>query len=394
MHSPPRSVTVLASCLETGGAEIALRNVLLGLNRDRYQPRVICLRGEPGSIAKDLQSMGIPVVSGVSRWKIDPFTGHRLVKTLGKRVDILYWLHHHNSLFWAPYLMRRIVVGANVLVCHATTNPNSGPYFWLTEQPAVRHMNRVVAVAQGQKRYLVDTAGLSPESIDVIYNGISLADFRDPESRSGDRVGLRREWGLTEEHRIAMIIAFLRPEKNHMRFLRVARLVAERMPQARFVIVGDGAERSKLESYAQSLGIANVIRFLGLRHDVPRLLAASDVITLTSNEETFPLALLEGMAAGRPVIASRVGSLDEMVMEGETGHLIPIDDESAFADTMQGLLSDRVRAQAMGSAGRRFVLQRFTLKQMIESHEKLFERLLRESPKTRMSAGDTSGVPI
>jgi glycosyltransferase involved in cell wall biosynthesis len=373
------NVTVLASCVESGGAEIALLHLLLGLNRDRFQPNLVCLRPEPGFIAKELHSKGIPVVFGVSRRKFDPLTGRRLVQILGKQVDILYFLHHHNVLFWAPYLMRHVMVKSSVLICHATRNSNSGPYFWLTDRPALRHMKRIITVAHGQKRYLVEAAGLPAERIEVIHNGVSPVNFDNLRSQVDDRNRIRQEWGLTEEHRVVMIIAFLRPEKNHTRFLRVARIVAERTPQARFIVVGDGPERSKLETYAQSLGLAKVVRFLGTCHDVPRLLAASDVITLTSDEETLPLALLEGMAARRPVVATRVGSLDEMVMEGETGHLIPIDDEPAFADALQRLLSDRVTAEAMGSAGRRFVLQHFTLKNMVQAHENLFQQLLRES---------------
>jgi len=189
-----------------------------------------------------------------------------------------------------------------------------------------------------------------------------------------------------------MIVAFLRQEKNHMRFLRVARIVAERIPEARFVVVGDGPERSKLEDYARLLGLANVVLFLGARDDVPELLAASDVVTLTSDEETFPLALLEAMAAARPGVATRVGSLDEMVIEGETGHLIPIDDESEFADTLYRLLCDRSRANAMGLAGRRVVSDRFTLNRMIKSHEQLFERLLAESSPSGASVSRSSDV--
>jgi glycosyltransferase involved in cell wall biosynthesis len=391
MQALPLNVTVLASCLESGGAEIALRNLLLGLNRHRYQPRVVCLRREPGSIAKQLQSIGIPVIFGVSRQRFDPLTGHRLVRTLGKRVDILYWLHHHNSLFWAPYVMRRIAVRTSVLVCHATTNPVSGAYFWRTDRPAVRHMNRIIAVAHGQKRYLTEMAALSSEHIEVIHNGVPLAAFADFKRLSAERASLRQEWGLTEEHRIAMIVAFLRPEKNHARFLRMARVVSERMPEARFVIVGDGPERSNLETYAQALGLVKVVRFLGDREDVPRLLAASDVITLTSDEETSPLALLEGMAAARPVIATRVGSLDEMVIEGQTGHLISTDDEPAFAHALHRLLSDKVSAQVMGAAGRRFVRQHFTLDNMVKSHEQLFERLLSER-STKGTSRETSGA--
>jgi glycosyltransferase involved in cell wall biosynthesis len=242
-------------------------------------------------------------------------------------------------------------------------------------------MQRIIAVGHRQKRHLVEQEGLPADRIEVIHNAISAADFSDLSSQPADRARIRCEWGLTAEHRVAMIVATLRPEKNHGRFLRVARAVAEHMPEARFVVVGDGGERAKLESYAQALGIRDVVRFAGVRRDVPQVLAAADVVTLTSDDrvETFPLALLEAMAAAQPIVATQVGSLEEMVIEGETGHLIPVDDESSFADALHRVLSDPVRARAMGEAGRRFVLQHFTAEQMVRAHESLFEQLLREA---------------
>jgi glycosyltransferase involved in cell wall biosynthesis len=240
-------------------------------------------------------------------------------------------------------------------------------------------MQRIIVVAHRQKFHLVEQARLPAERIAVIHNGILPADFADLGAQQGDRARIRREWGLTEEHRVAIIVALLRPEKNHARFLRVARTVAERMPEARFVVVGDGLERSNLERYAEALGVGDIVRFVGIRRDVPQLLAAADVVTLTSDEEAFPLALLEAMAAGRPIIATRVGSLDEMVIEGETAHLMPVDDEISFAEALHRVLADRARAEAMGRAGRHFVLQHFTVEHMVRAHEKLFEQLLSET---------------
>jgi glycosyltransferase involved in cell wall biosynthesis len=304
-----------------------------------------------------------------------------LVKLLGKRVDILYCLGNRHVLFWVPYVLRRVNVRASVVICHQTRDFNGRPSFSLTDRPALRRMQRIIAVAHSQKAHLVEQERLMANRIEVIHNGISPTDFVDLSSQPVDRREVRRQWDLAEEHRVAMIVATLRPEKNHARFLRVARSVAARMPQARFVVVGDGAERVKLENLAQALGVAEVVHFAGTRRDIPRVLAAADVVTLTSDDrvETFPLALLEAMAAGRPVVATRVGSLEEMVIEGETGHLIPVNDEMAFADTMHALLADRARTQAMGQAGRRHVLQHFTTGRMVLAHERLFEQLMHEA---------------
>jgi len=381
MSNAPVNVTFLASGAEIGGAETALFHLLLGLDRQRFHPRLVCLRREPGHIARELQSRGIPLICGLSRGKFDPMVGRRLVQRLGEGVDILYCLGNRNVLFWVPYLLRRARVRSSVVICQQTRNLHGGPSFSITDRPALRRMQRIIAVAHRQKRHLIEQEGLPAERIEVIHNAVSAADFADLTSQPADRTGIRREWGLTEEHKVAMIIATLRPEKNHGRFLRIARAVAEHMPEARFVVVGDGVKRSNLESYAQALGVGQVVHFAGVRRDIPQVLAAADVVTLTSDDrvETLPLALLEAMAAARPIVATQVGSLEEMVVEGETGHLIPIDDESSFADALHRVLSDPVRARAMGEAGRRFVLQHFTAEQMVQAHERLFEQLLREA---------------
>jgi glycosyltransferase involved in cell wall biosynthesis len=257
-------------------------------------------------------------------------------------------------------------------------------------------MQRIIAVAHRQKDHLVEQEGLTADRIEVIHNAISPTDFMDLSSQPADRREIRQQWDLTEEHRVAMIVASLRPEKNHARFLRVARSVAARMPQARFVVVGDGVERTRLETLAQALGVAEIVHFAGSRRDIPRVLAAADVVTLTSDDrvETFPLALLEAMAAGQPIVATRVGSLEEMVIEGETGHLIPVNDEMAFADTLHAMLADRASAQAMGQAGRRHVLQHFTADQMVLAHERLFEHLMHEASTVDRGVRNTPVLEI
>jgi glycosyltransferase involved in cell wall biosynthesis len=239
-------------------------------------------------------------------------------------------------------------------------------------------MQRIIAVAEGQKSYLVEQEGLPSHKLKVIYNGISPEAFSESSGRHEDRKAVRKELGLDESHRVATIVAHLRPEKNHGRFLRIATEVARRLPEARFVVAGEGPERSRLETCSRSLGIEGLVRFTGVRRDIARILAASDVVSLTSDDrvETFPMAVLEAMAAARPVISTRVGSLEEMVIDGKNGYLVPVNDERAFAEVLFGLLSDKAKAEAIGNAGERFVSENFTIEHMIQAHEELFESLL------------------
>ena len=161
------------------------------------------------------------------------------------------------------------------------------------DRPGLRRMQQIIAVAEGQKRYLVDYEDLPPEKVNVIYNGVLPQSLLNPTLEEDHR-SIRKELGLEDSHRVATIVAHLRPEKNHRRFLRIAREVAKRLPEARFVVVGDGPERPALDSYARSLRIEGRVQFIGVRRDIPRVMAASDVIYFDHRAETFPMALLEG----------------------------------------------------------------------------------------------------
>ena len=132
---------------------------------------------------------------------------------------------------------------------------------------------------------------------------------------------MRSELGLTPTTPVAGIVAALRPEKDHLQFLRAAAIVLRRVPEAVFLIVGDGPLRPGLEAAAAELGIAQAVRFLGTRSDIPGLLAAMDVFVLTSQMEANPVSILEAMATSRPVVAPNVGSIAESVDDGVTGYL-------------------------------------------------------------------------
>jgi len=229
-----------------------------------------------------------------------------------------------------------------------------------------------VAVARRQKWYYVQNAGLPASKFRVIYNGVDLDRFQPGEPDHQ----LVKELGIKRGQRIVGLVSMLRPEKNVSLLLRAAKQVLSRQGNVRFVIVGDGPARKALAQEAQQLGVAENTIFTGLRSDVERLLRTFDVVVLSSNHEAFPVTLLEAGACGKPVVATAVGAVDEIVVHGQTGYLVRPGSEVELAGALLRLLRDDSRRAAMGVAARNHIEDRFGLDVMVQQYESLFDELL------------------
>ncbi|MBZ0267046.1 glycosyltransferase, partial [bacterium] len=170
----------------------------------------------------------------------------------------------------------------------------------------------------------------------------------------------------------------LRPEKAHKTFLLAARFVADELPDAHFLLVGDGPQRADLEREIHALNLEGRAHLAGRRADVADVLAAFDVSVLCSTDvETFPMAFLESMASALPLIGTQVGGLGEMIREEENGLLVRPRDPRGLADAMLRLLGNRDLARRFGEASRRRVEADFTLAGMVDAYQDLFTSLLR-----------------
>jgi glycosyltransferase involved in cell wall biosynthesis len=205
----------------------------------------------------------------------------------------------------------------------------------------------------------------------VIPNGVDVERFhpRWPDRTLGDRLH------LPEGAPVAGIVAALRPEKNHALFLRSAALVRRQLPEARFLIVGDGPERGRLERLCRELAIGDAVHFLGTRTDVAELLSLVDVLMLTSHMESNPVSILEAMASEKPVVATRVGSVPETVLDGRTGHLVPPGHASRMAARVVELLRNPDRAAQMGRAGREEVIAHWSIERTVRGYEDLLREI-------------------
>jgi glycosyltransferase involved in cell wall biosynthesis len=241
---------------------------------------------------------------------------------------------------------------------------------------AFRFAHAVVVNAEAVKRQLMKD-GVPERKVAVVYNGLDPSRVRPPEDFK--RAEALAGFGLPadEGRRFVTLVANLRHAvKDHPTFLRAARRVRERVPEAAFVLAGEGELETPLRELASELGIADAVFFTGRCTRVGALLAASDVCVLSSTAEGFSNSILEYMAAGRAVVATDVGGAREAVVEGETGHLVPAGDDERMAARIVDLLRDPSRAHAMGERGRQRVEQQFSCAAQLARTEALYERLL------------------
>jgi len=243
------------------------------------------------------------------------------------------------------------------------------------ERFLARLSDRIVTVSEGQRRELAGY-GIAPlQKITVVPLGFELEDLLACESHRGE---LRRELGLADGNELVGIVARLVPIKNHRLFLQAAEVVAEAVPQARFLVVGDGELREELEAYVHGLGLDGKTFFTGWRRDLPRIYADLDVVALTSINEGTPVSLIEAMAAGVPVAATAVGGVPDMVIDRETGYLVEAGDVKGMAEAIIELLRNPKKARVMGMAGRQTVYPRFAAQTLIANIEGLYAELLRQ----------------
>ena len=236
---------------------------------------------------------------------------------------------------------------------------------------ANRLSHRVAVNSKAVWKDTVNRDHIDPKKLVLIHNGVDLLTF---ESARPFREETRRKLGIESREKVVIVVANLIPYKGHSDLLGAAQEVLKHIPQAVFLLVGEdrGIGRD-LRKMAIDLGISSKARFLGLRNDIPKLMAASDLSVLPSQEEGFSNVILESMAAGLPVVATRVGGNPEAIVDGVTGWLIPPKDPATMADKIVDLLGDPKRAELWGEQGRNRVKQVFTVERMVEGHLKLYE---------------------
>lgn len=252
------------------------------------------------------------------------------------------------------------------------------------EAALARRTDLLIAVSPRQREELIGLGVAEPERIAVIPLGLDLAPFLTCAAHAGR---LREELRVSPRIPLVGLVARLVPIKGVDLFLRAAALLCERLPEVRFLIAGDGPEREALEGQAAALGLTGAVRFLGWRHDLPALYADLDLLALSSRNEGTPVSLLEGMAAGVPVVATAVGGVPDLVQDRVSGRLTPPGDAAALASAMAEALADRRAAAAYAAAARKAVFPKHDVKALIAGMRACYTRLLSGEATGRGACG-------
>ncbi len=350
--------------LRVGGAERHAVELMSRMDRSQFEPSVVCI-GEPGGLFSALGKAGVPAVA-LGRTKREAVISLvQIVRAFRATRPDLVIVRGYNAELLGRLAAVLTRVPRVVLWVH-----NCGPIEPRTSLRRLsdRVLDRVTdayfGVSHRQVSYLTSELGYPEHKIRVISNGV------DPTMFDTTDEGPRAELGFAEEDLVVGILAALRPEKDHETFLRAAALVAAEIPEARFLVVGDGERRSSLETLVHRLGATDRVVFAGVRHDVAAVLRCMDVFVLSSTTECFPMALLEAMASALPAVCTAVGGMSEVVEDGVTGYLVPARDPVALGERVALLLRSPQRRAELGAAAREHVCRHLTLQHSVHETER------------------------
>ena len=384
---PARVLHVLSGCT-VGGCEQHVLALTSRFDRRRYEPWLAYFVAEPDAatpMAPLFRAAGVRTVDLHARRRTDPAAFARLARLIRRGGFDLVHTHSFRTELGAA-LATRALAGRPRLVrtVHNTDDFYTRPRYRGLARAASRTMDRIIAISDAVAGFLRRDAGLAGSPIERIYYGLDVAPYRPdvpPPSRRGPDA--RPTLG---------VLARLAPQKGHrVLFDAMPSIVAE-VPSVQARIVGheELSTVDELRAYAATRGISEHVSFEGFRADVPGLLANLDVFVLPSLWEGFGLVLLEAMAAGRPVVASAVGPVPEIVVEGETGLLVPPGDPDALARAITRVLRDPDLAARLGRAGRARVEAHFGLDGMVAHTDDLYQQLLRPTARAAARLGATA----
>jgi len=280
----------------------------------------------------------------------------------------------------------RILSGRSIIeTCHGREFWREGKRikgnFWIDRQ-ASRFVDRFIAVSHATARFLRESKGIPSDKIVVIRNGRDLTSLLPPKPQESAKA--RAELGLSNEQTV-LLLGRLAKEKGHALLLDALKILGSRRPSLIAMFAGIGPLEAELKAICKAAGLTDQVRFLGYRTDLQRLLAAADLVVLPSISEGLPLAAVEALAAARPIVATDTGGIPEVILNGQTGLLIPPYDSAALAEAMHRVLNDAALALRLGTNGRLFVEQHFDVRVQIEDTMALYRDLT--SRATTRSAG-------
>lgn len=352
-----------------GGGQISLLGLLENLNIQKYHPIVICPM--KGDLYFQLVKLGVETyivkmdtlrnLSFIS-WIV---TVIKLFKIINKKkIDLI----HSNGSRATIYGGIAAKISGIPLIWHVRIADCDK----ILDRILARFSTKIIAISNAvNKRFdwLKDNSKKT-----IVYNGIDIKKFNP--SVNGEKI--RKEFHITKKKQLVGIVGRLDWYKGHKFFLNAAKAVSEELPQVNFIIVGEGEKRITLEKQVKQLNIEDKVTFTGKREEIPEIIASLDLFVLSSVSEGFGRVVAEAMACGKPVVASNIGGLPEVVVDQVTGILVPMRNPVAIAKAIIEILNNKSKAEQMGRAGRKRVEKLFSLTENVSKTELLYEKILKK----------------
>lgn len=363
----PTRIGFCITDLDVGGAERALVQLATRLDRRDWEPAVFCL-SPPGALVAELEAASITVVCLGARRLRDIGIVSRLRRELQKfRPEILqtYLFHANLAGRWAAWRAGVPHVVCGIRVAERRTKL----HLWL-DRCTHRLVDKYVCVSRDVAEFSMHTGRLPAHKIEVIGNGVDAAVFENAVPAS------LTQFGISPGSRVVVTVARLDPQKGLRDLVAAAERVTHQHPDLHFLIVGDGPERAGIELAIHECGLSARVHLAGRRSDIPQILRAGFCFVLSSHWEGMPNAVLEAMAAGLPVIATRVEGIDELVREGETGFTVPPRAPAELASAIEKLVRSPELAAKLGAGGLSRARERFGWDQTVAHYLRLYRALL------------------
>lgn len=370
----PVRIMFVISGLNRGGAEVHLLNLVNHLDQTKFQP-IVCVLHK-GELIPEINP-SIRIFHGLSKWAGDLKELPMLVRLIHRQKPaIIDFVGRDDAAFFGRLaaLMNRVpvIIHSEHQGQFSTSKISKRQIYHLLNRLLDSFTGAFVAVSESQRKFMVEI-GLPEKKISLIYNGVDIKKFSFSYHA---QTKARQKIKMPLDVPVIGMVANFTPVKRHDVLIRALVNIYEKHPSVRCLLIGDGNLETIVKEAVKNAGLAHLVHFLGSRNDVSDLLPALDVFVLTSDSESFSYATLEAMATGKPVVVTNCGGPSELVIEGETGFLVPPGQPLALAEKVNYLLSNLEIAKNMGMAGRCRAEERFSLERMVKHREELFLRLI------------------
>jgi glycosyltransferase involved in cell wall biosynthesis len=373
----PLVLAELAGSAAYGGGERYLELLFDRLDRTRYRAILIC--PEPGPFVGRMKERGVEthLVHLAPLFNLRALA--RLTRLLVRERVTILQTHGARASFYGRIAGRLAGVPVNISTVHNSLKDYEVRSLtrWLYATAlrlTLPLVHRIICVSDSNRRDLIDECPAVAARAQTVHNGVDPSAFPSQP----DRRKVRQELEITQGP-VLVTIARLTEAKGHRYLLQALPRLLETWPQLCCVFVGEGELHDTLQRMAMDLGVERSCRFVGIREDIAEILAAADVVVLPSLSEGFPFVLLEALAMGCPVVASRVNGVPELIEDHKTGLLVPARDPQALVAAIREVLSDPTAASEMGAEGRAVVQERFTVDQMVANTTAIFDAAMQDA---------------